>query len=350
MHPCTSGGVENSNSNHKQLKCMATVKVKLRESSVGGKAGVIYYQLCHRRKSQQITTSMRLQPRQWDARRGCVITPLSGEAHALLSVQQRIDRDLCLLHTIIRDLEFRQEGYSLRDVVDRFRNSRRSTVLAYVETQAARLEANGKLGTARNYRRTLGSFSDFLGGRDIPFSLVDERLVGQYDDWLRRRGIVRNTVSFYMRILRAVYNKAVKEDIVPQADPFRYVYTGVDQTCKRAVGEDVVVRLRQLDLTHSPSLALARDIFIFSYCTRGMAFVDIAFLRNQDIVGDTIRYVRRKTGQRLVIRIEPCIAKLIGRYAGAGRISGYVFRCSVRTIRSGRFPNTVRPLTIIIVG
>lgn len=229
------------------------------------------------------------------------------------------------MHTIIRDLEFRQEGYSLRDVVDRFRNSRRSTVLAYVETQAARLEANGKLGTARNYRRTLGSFSDFLGGRDIPFSLVDERLVGQYDDWLRRRGIVRNTVSFYMRILRAVYNKAVKEDIVPQADPFRYVYTGVDQTCKRAVGEDVVVRLRQLDLTHSPSLALARDIFIFSYCTRGMAFVDIAFLRNQDIVGDTIRYVRRKTGQRLVIRIEPCIAKLIGRYAGAGRISGYVF-------------------------
>jgi len=243
----------------------------------------------------------------------------------LLSVQQRIDRDLCLLHTIIRDLEFRQEGYSLRDVVDRFRNSRRSTVLAYVETQAARLEANGKLGTARNYRRTLGSFSDFLGGRDIPFSLVDERLVGQYDDWLRRRGIVRNTVSFYMRILRAVYNKAVKEDIVPQADPFRYVYTGVDHTCKRAVGEDVVVRLRRLDLTHSPSLALARDIFIFSYCTRGMAFVDIAFLRNQDIVGDTIRYVRRKTGQRLVIRIEPCIAKLIGRYAGAGRISGYVF-------------------------
>ena len=325
MHPCTSGGVENSNSNHKQLKCMATVKVKLRESTVGGKAGVIYYQLCHRRKSQQVTTSMRLQPRQWDARRGCVITPLSGEAHALLSVQQRIDRDLCLLHTIIRDFEFRQEGYSLRDVVDRFRESRRSTVLAYVETQAARLEANGKLGTARNYRRTLGSFSDFLGGRDIPFSLVDERLVEQYDDWLRRRGVVRNTVSFYMRILRAVYNRAVKEDVVPQTDPFRHVYTGVDQTCKRAVGEDVVVRLRQLDLTHSPSLALARDIFIFSYCSRGMAFVDIAFLRNQDIVGDTIRYVRRKTGQRLVIRIEPCIAKLIGRYAGAGRISGYVF-------------------------
>lgn len=166
--------------------------------------------------------------------------------------------------------------------------------------------------------------------------------MGQYDDWLRRRGVVRNTVSFYMRILRAVYNRAVKEDVVPQTDPFRHVYTGVDQTCKRAVGEDVVVRLRQLDLTHSPSLALARDIFIFSYCTRGMAFVDIAFLRNQDIVGDTIRYVRRKTGQRLVIRIEPCIAKLIGAMPVQGAYPAMFFRCSVRTIRSGRFPNTVR--------
>lgn len=304
---------------------MATVKVKLRESTVGGKAGVIYYQLCHRHKSQQITTSMRLFPRQWDARRGRVITSISDQGRALLAVQQRIDNDLYLLHTLIRNLESRLEGYSLRDIVCRFRESRRITVFAYVEMQAARLEANGKLGTARNYRRALGSFSDFLGGRDIPFSLLDERLVGRYDDWLRRRGVVRNTVSFYMRILRAVYNKAVKEDIVPQADPFRHVYTGVDQTCKRAVGEDVVVRLRQLDLAHSPSLALARDIFIFSYCTRGMAFVDIAFLRKQDVAGDTIRYVRRKTGQRLVIRIEPCIAKLIGRYAGTGPMSGYVF-------------------------
>lgn len=102
------------------------------------------------------------------------------------------------------------------------------------------------------------------------------------------------------------------------------------------------MRLRQLDLTHSPSLALARDIFIFSYCTRGMAFVDIAFLRNQDIVGDTIRYVRRKTGQRLVIRIEPCIAKLIGAMPVQGAYPAMFFRCSVRTIRSGRFPNTVR--------
>lgn len=314
-----------SNSNSKQLKGMATVKVKLRESSVGGKAGVIYYQLCHGRQSQQITTGMRLFPHQWDVRRERVVVPLTDEGRAMLTFQQQIDNDLCLLYQIIRNLQSRPEGYSLRDIAGQFRIARSITVLTYIETLASGLEADGKLGTARNYRRTLNSFSGFLDGRDIPFSLFDDRLVGRYDDWLRRRKVVRNTVSFYMRVLRAVFNKAVKEDIVWPAQPFRHVYTGVDRTCKRAVGEEVVVRLQRLDLACSPSLALARDIFIFSYCSRGMAFVDIAFLRKQDIVGDTIFYVRRKTGQRLVVRIEPCAGKLIKRYSESTRASGYVF-------------------------
>lgn len=304
---------------------MVKVKVKLRKSTVEGKAGVIYYQLCHKRQSRQITTGIRLFPDQWDARRERVMVSLAGRDAATAVVQRQIDGDLCLLRAIVRDFEARREEYGLPDVVGRFRSSERFTVFAFVEKQIACLRADGKLGTARNYRRTLNSFSGFLNGADIPFSLLDERLVGRYNDWLQRRRIVRNTVSFYMRVLRAVFNKAVREGIVPQSSPFRNVYTGVDRTRKRAVGEETVIRLRRLNLEHSPSLALARDIFIFSYCARGMAFVDIAFLRKQDIAGGTIRYVRRKTGQHLTIRIEPCMGDIIERYSQVTRTSDYVF-------------------------
>ena len=303
---------------------MVKVKVKLRKSTVEGKAGVIYYQLCHKRQSRQITTGIRLFPDQWDARRERVMVSLAGRDAVTAVLQRQIDGDLCLLRAIVGDFEARREEY-LPDVVGRFRSSERFTVFAFVEKQIACLRADGKLGTARNYRRTLNSFSGFLNGADIPFSLLDERLVGRYNDWLQRRRIVRNTVSFYMRVLRAVFNKAVREGIVPQSSPFRNVYTGVDRTRKRAVGEETVIRLRRLNLEHSPSLALARDIFIFSYCARGMAFVDIAFLRKQDIAGGTIRYVRRKTGQHLTIRIEPCMGDIIERYSQVTRTSDYVF-------------------------
>lgn len=202
--------------------------------------------------------------------------------------------------------------------------SSRIRVLEYMEGLAAELDSCGKFGTARNYRRTINSFSAFLG-RDIPLAKLNGRVVAEYDDWLRRRNIVRNTVSFYMRVLRSVYNKAVRHNLVRQTFPFGNVYTGVDRTRKRAVDEQVLSRLQHLDIDAASPLAFARDLFIFSYCMRGMAFVDIAFLRKTDIRNGTITYFRRKTGQNLAVRIEPCIDRIIRRYESSAADSPYVF-------------------------
>lgn len=201
---------------------------------------------------------------------------------------------------------------------------RRIYVLEYMERSAAELDSCGKFGTARNYRRTISSFAAFLG-RDIPFERLNERVVAEYDDWLRRRNLVRNTVSFYMRVLRSVYNKAVSRSVVKQTYPFRSVYTGVDRTRKRAVDERIIVRLQRLDLVSAPSLALARDLFVFSFCMRGMAFVDMAYLRKSDIRGGMITYFRHKTGQNLAVRIEPCIERIVRRYESSAADTPYVF-------------------------
>lgn len=86
-----------------------------------------------------------------------------------------------------------------------------------------------------------------------------------------------------------------------------------------------MVRLQKLDLTHSAPLAFSRDMFIFSYCTRGMAFVDIAYLKKEDVSGGILSYVRHKTGQRLTVRIEPLIEEIIERYEPLVHNSPYLF-------------------------
>lgn len=80
-----------------------------------------------------------------------------------------------------------------------------TNVLSFFKEQITLLESSNKLGTARNYRRTLSSFSLFLEGRDIPFRLLDEPLVIRYESWLRSRGVLRNSSSFYMRVLQFPY-------------------------------------------------------------------------------------------------------------------------------------------------
>lgn len=175
------------------------------------------------------------------------------------------------------------------------------------------LRLQGRYGTATNYEKGLRVFSKFMGGKELPLTAITGRTIADFNTYLLRRGLLRNSISFYMRILKAVYNKAVRQRLVKQRFPFSEVYTGVDVTRKRAIDESLLSRLNSMELPLGTPLALTRDIFIFSYCARGMAFVDVAYLLKADYVNGVINYKRRKTGQPLVVKVEPNMQRIIER-------------------------------------
>lgn len=301
---------------------MATIRVKVRPSRIEGRAGTVYYQVTHRRVIRQITTDIHVMPADWDDKRQR-LSPRGAEAGIL---QRRIDCGVSALQAIVTNLDASGTEYAADDVVRLFGSpdSNSISVLSFMRGQVDYLYRCNRLGTAKNYERALHSFSLFLGG-DIPFMAITEQLVEDYNASLLQHGIVRNSVSFYMRILRAVYNKAVRRHLAEPANPFQNVYTGVDKTRKRAIDERLVAQLYKLSLPRGSSLELSRDIFIFCYCMRGMAFVDAAYLKKTDIQDGFIRYVRRKTGQLLSVRIESDMRRIIGRYAPETEGSCYVF-------------------------
>lgn len=117
-----------------------------------------------------------------------------------------------------------------------------------------------------------------------------------------------------MRNLRAMYNRAVECELTFHRNPFRDVYTGVDKTVKRAIPQDAIKRLRDLNLNSRPSADLARDIFMFSFYTRGMSFIDIAFLRKEDIQNGILSYRRKKTNQHIVVKWEKQMQEIVDKY------------------------------------
>ncbi len=193
----------------------------------------------------------------------------------------------------------------------------------FVEQQIAQLREEHRFGTANNYEKTLRSLLNFTGNKKLTFSNLNEQLIADYNTYLICKGLMRNSISFYMRNLRAIYNKAVRQKLVKKTELFTEVYTGIDMTRKRAVDEKLLSKLYNLKLDKDDPLSFARDIFIFSYCTRGMSFVDVAYLRKSDISGGVIHYCRRKTGQLMNIKIESCMQAIINRYKD--NTSDYVF-------------------------
>ncbi len=154
----------------------------------------------------------------------------------------------------------------------------------------------------------------FRQGKDILLDSVTPGIIESYEAWHKSRGVVHNTISFYMRILRAVYNRAVEVSIIEDCNPFRRVYTGIDKTVKRALPLSVVKKIKSLDLSLKPTLNYARDMFLMSFYLRGMSFVDMAFLKKSDLKNGYIIYRRRKTGQQLIIKWTVEMQTILNRY------------------------------------
>lgn len=184
----------------------------------------------------------------------------------------------------------------------------------FMQETIVQLQKLGKTRTAETYQSALASFMRFREDKDVLISHIKDNLIVAYENSMKASGLSSNTTSFYMRILRAVYNRAVKQGITKQKYPFQYVYTGVAKTRKRAVDISIVRRLAEMDLDRNPSAALARDMFLFSFYTRGMSFIDMAYLRKSDLSRGILTYRRRKTGQNLFIRWEKCMDEIVSSY------------------------------------
>ena len=69
-----------------------------------------------------------------------------------------------------------------------------------------------------------------------------------------------------------------------------------------------------MDLSHCRTLDYARDMFLFSFYTRGMSFVDMAYLKKNDLKNGVLIYRRKKTGQQLCIRWERHMQDILEKY------------------------------------
>ncbi len=194
----------------------------------------------------------------------------------------------------------------------------------FVSSQVETLKTEGRFKTASNYLTAARSWSKFVGHNNWYFSEMDGKLTERYQRWLCDQGICLNTVSAYLRALRAMYNRTVDRNLSDSnGHPFAKVFTGRARTAKRSVTAEVIRQLHELQLPEGSALAISRDIFIFSFYAMGMPFVDIAYLKKHQMRDGFIRYARHKTGQQICVAVTSVMLDIVNRYHEAN--SEYVF-------------------------
>ena len=296
---------------------MASVKIKFRTSTVEGGQGTIYYQVIHNRVARQIKTEYRIYESGWNSSLSeIILSRFDEERRAYLSaIRDNIQSDIRKFQRIITSLEQQGIAYDSNNVVSDFVSlNPLNTLFGFMEEVIVNLRKLGKIRISETYTATLNSFCRFREEKDVALDKVDSDIMIAYEAYLKTSGVSLNSSSFYMRNLRAVYNRAVEKELTPQRFPFKHVYTGIGKTVKRAVPIKVIKQIKEMDLSYSSSLDFARDMFLFSFYTRGMSLVDMAYLRKKDLANGILSYRRRKTGQQLFIKWEKPMQEIADKY------------------------------------
>ena len=297
---------------------MTSIKLKFKPSVNPEKEGSLVFQLIHKRRTCRIKSIYKVFGNEWDEASGQIILPSQGSPRygQLNYIRFNVEWEMLRLKKITDEMERKDGNWNLADIVKKFApgTDMEHSVFNFIRTQIFRKKQLGKIRSSETYQTTLNSFMRFRKGVDLTFDMIDSELMELYEAELRGHGLSRNTTSFYMRILRTNYKLAVEKGITQDNHPFKRVYCGMDKTIKRSIPFVAIKKIKELDLSQRPILAYARDMFLFSFYTRGMSFVDMAYLRKNDLKTGYLSYRRKKTGQLLIIEWTEHMQDILDKY------------------------------------
>ena len=299
---------------------MSTVKLILERSRVLNDGSYpVVFQIIHRRARRLIYTSYRISEQEFDATKEKVLF-ISNELKCKCdvdSMNNKIKKQRKCINTHIEELERRVGSYVVADITSRYRIENDSlSLMRYFDLQIIRKQGMDKLGTIRAYSYTRNSIAKFINYRHVRISDVNFAFITEYEHFLIKSKLSINTICFHMRNFKSIYNKAIIDGYpLPDKHPFKYVQTKHQKTAKRALDKNNILRNREI-------LELSRDMFLFSFYSRGMAMVDMVYLTRRDITNGVISYNRQKTSQRIEMAVTDDLLDIIEKYQSD---SDYIF-------------------------
>ena len=210
------------------------------------------------------------------------------------------------------EMETSKPNFTANEYGTKLRNDvKRTTVFKFFDVVIEDMVKAGRIGNSKAYKDAKNSIYNFRNGKDFSFAEMDTSLLTRYEQYMRERKVVGNTIGVYCRAIRAVYNKAIMEGFALKSNyPFNdfKVSKLKSDVSKRAIPHTDIKKIEAIDLSKHAHLQNARNYFLFSFYCMGINFIDMSYLRWNDVVDGRIRYTRSKTGKKFNLKlIEPAL-------------------------------------------
>jgi len=262
-------------------------------------------------KSATRSTKIYLKEDQWDSNKKVIRKHIDA-----VLLNRRLQKDFADLQSelLLADEEHVRSYLNPTPILKK-PIKRKPTVFEFTNELISELRLDNKIGNAWVYESTLNALKRFTKGEQFEFEQIDYQFLDKYNKHLLRSGVKHNTAFFYLRTLRAIYNKAIKHKVVDRSlYPFYDITLKAEKTKKRAIDRELIKEILELDLPQYSPIWHVRNWFMLSFYLMGISFVDLALLTSESIKGGRVSYKRQKTGKQYDIKIVKQAQAIIDGY------------------------------------
>ncbi len=280
------------------------------------------------KKRKYIRIGINIQPQYWDSKKN-KLRPNCPDREYLDNI---ITEKLSKYQKQILEFQTIAKEYSINQLIESVeRPTKNISISDYLNSVIENLTKENRIGNATHYQALYNSLERFTKINQLQFVDIDVPFLNKYETHLRSIGNKNNSISIKMRTLKAVYNKAVKDNIVKK-DYYPFNEYNVsklkDSTPKRSILKEDIQKIISLDvktISKRPQslLQFSKDLFIFSYLGCGINMVDIAHLKRSNIISNRIVYKRHKTGKQISFLLQHYALKIMQRYENCN--NDYIF-------------------------
>ncbi|WP_405251191.1 phage integrase SAM-like domain-containing protein [Dokdonia sp. Asnod3-C12] len=188
------------------------------------------------------------------------------------------------------------------------------------------MKAADRFGNANTYYAVIKVLEKFTNGNDLKFNEINYDFLNKFERWHYSRGNSVNSLSTYMRTIKAIINVAIRSDVLSKdAYPFTNYKIRTAPTEKRALDINSLKSIMLLDLEESDNLFHYRNYFLASYMLYGISYMDLAFLKTENIIDNRIKFQRKKTAKPYDIGITEQLGKILSFYLKDKSSTDFIF-------------------------
>lgn len=174
-----------------------------------------------------------------------------------------------------------------------------TSLYSYFQKRIDFMNAQNRKGNAKVYEETLVDLKKFRSV--LNFEHLDSYFLESYKQFKKDQGLKNTSIKKNLVTIRAVWNSAIKENIIPYSNPFKGLFDDLPIQKRRArnfyLSIDSLKNMKAIDSKHK-SYQRAVDLSLLQFYLGGADLIDIYYLEKKDLVNGRCFLTRRKNGQR----------------------------------------------------